>query len=133
MPPDPLPVVFFGHNPSPGGGTRVIQLTPDEPSLTLSYNEPDDEGYRAGSTTWTLIQDDGPPYILQEWEAEGRDCDGGWGRKGECVCPVSELQVRVPYAWSHLENGKEIAPYLLPNWQEESRSYYDQYAEAAGY
>ena len=128
---------FFAFDPSIGA-VRFVELTTEDPTISVSHHEDTDEGYRAQAITWTLVEDDGPAYVICEWADEGRDCDGFIARYGEDHCLVSELMTEVPYLYNPTTDDgtgytKETAPYLLPDWQEGERVHHDQYAEAAGY
>jgi hypothetical protein len=87
---------------------------------TLSYSVgcSTDEGWERTTYVWEF---DGQ-FVSEQYDWDGRDCDGRMSRSAEYVCHVEELP-----------NGNETECAKYPLWKEAKSERRDFAAEAAGY
>tara|TARA_R100001443_G_scaffold114092_1_gene129574 strand:- start:326 stop:763 length:438 start_codon:yes stop_codon:yes gene_type:complete len=129
------------------GGDVVLDIEPGE-ILEHRKWEPSEEGYDAQHVSWEACEQG----ITRTWSTWGRDCDGDIGSQSVQFCPWSKIKARtcrrlVGETWVEDEevdwkgNVRKVA-YCeqqfeddpgWPEWEEESREHYDQYAQAMGY
>jgi hypothetical protein len=92
--------------------------------------EPHEEGWSSEFQRWGL--DERGWLVFNEWETDGRDCDGRLSRSGAAYAGISMLDAHIvdePYADYH--EGKAIR---YPKWKAaQDTVVYDEYAQAAGY
>jgi hypothetical protein len=121
-----------------------------QPGQTIQHKtwKPHEEGYDAECVTYEAC-DEG---ITRTWASWGRDCDGEIGSESVHFCPWSEIKARTTQAyvgekcveWEEVDLTGQVSKVKewvsqweddpgWPNWQEESREHYDQYAQAMGY
>jgi len=116
-------VRFFAYDTSIES-FRLVTLTPDAPTVSTSSGGKTDEGWSTAREEWTLAGD----RVTREWGTDGVDCDGRSSTFGSDSCPLDRLAVLVPFGFERAD-----APFLLPDWRDETTSQRDHSAEQAGY
>lgn len=96
------------------GGYVKLVLRPGQ-TVELSARCPTDEGYSFRQETYTYAPDG---TLVCDVYSGGKDCDG--------FCSYSSTASADKFYTNDLG-------YRVPQWEVESRSQYDQYAELAGY